>query len=404
MKKHFALRLVILISLGVPAFLHAQSAQLGPRPFYLVDQMQSGELKTRLQACKAMDFKPSDWSIGHRGAAMQFPEHTLESYMAAAAMGAGILECDVTFTSDRTLVCRHAQNDLHTSTNILSTDLAAKCTQPFVPASGGGKASAECRTSDISLAEFKTLNGKMDAADASATTVEEYLDGTAEWRTDLYSGSGTLMTHAEYIDMGKKLGVKFTPELKTPVETMPYEGDYSQEMYAQQLIDEYVAAGVDPSMVFPQSFILEDVLYWFRSAPEFGKQAVYLDDGYKDKHWSPMDASTWEHSMVDLKAMGVNYIAPPMWVLVTLEGTEIVPSVYADEAKKAGLKIITWTAERSGLIRDGGGWYYQSINAVIDNEGDVFELLHVLRQDVGVVGVFSDWPATTTFYANCFGL
>jgi glycerophosphoryl diester phosphodiesterase len=25
----------------------------------------------------------------------------------------------------------------------------------------------------------------------------------------------------------------------------------------------------------------------------------------------------------------------------------------------------------------------------------------VLAQDVGIIGLFSDWPATTTFYANC---
>jgi glycerophosphoryl diester phosphodiesterase len=28
----------------------------------------------------------------------------------------------------------------------------------------------------------------------------------------------------------------------------------------------------------------------------------------------------------------------------------------------------------------------------------------VLARKVGVRGVFSDWPATTTFYANCTGL
>ncbi|MFA9204619.1 MAG: glycerophosphodiester phosphodiesterase family protein, partial [Flavobacteriales bacterium] len=81
---------------------------------------------------------------------LQFPEHTRESYVAAAKMGAGIVECDVAFTKDRELVCRHAQNDLHTTTNILVTDLAAKCTQPFVPAdpATGQAAKAECRTSD----------------------------------------------------------------------------------------------------------------------------------------------------------------------------------------------------------------------------------------------------------------
>jgi len=34
-------------------------------------------------------------------------------------------------------------------------------------------------------------------------------------------------------------------------------------------------------------------------------------------------------------------------------------------------------------------------------EGDKFALLQVLAEDVGVLGVFSDWPATTTFFANC---
>ena len=75
-------------------------------------------------------FRESDFSIGHRGAPLQFPEHTKESYEAAARMGAGILECDVTFTKDRQLVCRHSQCDLHTTTNILAIPaLAAKCTQ-----------------------------------------------------------------------------------------------------------------------------------------------------------------------------------------------------------------------------------------------------------------------------------
>jgi glycerophosphoryl diester phosphodiesterase len=31
-------------------------------------------------------------------------------------------------------------------------------------------------------------------------------------------------------------------------------------------------------------------------------------------------------------------------------------------------------------------------------------VLDVLAQQVGVRGVFSDWPATTTFYASCMGM
>jgi glycerophosphoryl diester phosphodiesterase len=73
-------------------------------------------------------------------------------------------------------------------------------------------------------------------------------------------------------------------------------------------------------------------------------------------------------------------------------------------AKAAGLDIITWTLERSGLLKDHGGWYYQTTNSVINNDGDMLTLLDVLAQDVGIIGIFSDWPATVTYYANCMGL
>ena len=83
---------------------------------------------------------------------------------------------------------------------------------------------------------------------------------------------------------------------------------------------------------------------------------------------------------------------------------EIVPSTYAEAAKAAGLDLITWTLERSGPLASGGGWYYQTIAEATDNDGVTYELLDVLAREVGVRGVFSDWPATTTYYANCVGL
>ncbi len=176
-------------------------------------------------------------------------------------------------------------------------------------------------------------------------------------------------------------------------------------MYAQKMIDDYKAAGIPPADVFPQSFNLDDILYWIKAEPAFGAQAVYLDDSYDTiDGWDPMLPATWDHSMADLKAMGVNYIAPPMWVLVTLKDGRIVPSVYATEAKAAGLKIITWTLERSGPLAGGGGWYYQSIKDATTDDSMALQLLDVLAQDVGVVGVFSDWPATVAFYASCVGL
>jgi glycerophosphoryl diester phosphodiesterase len=185
---------------------------------------------------------------------------------------------------------------------------------------------------------------------------------------------------------------------------MPYEGDYTQEEYAQQMIDEYKAAGVSPRKVFPQSFNLDDVLYWIAYEPWFGRQAVYLDGRYGDPDFDYTDPETWSPNMEELVAQGVNIIAPPMYMLLALKGDKIVPSLYAKKARYAGLDIITWTLERSGFLKDGGGFYYQSVTDVIDKDGDAYVVLDVLARDVGILGIFSDWPATVTYYGNCMRL
>ena len=381
----------------------ADPVQLGPRPAFLIDQMKDSALKSRLQSCATGPFSPTDFSIGHRGAPLQFPEHTAQSYKAGAQMGAGILECDVTFTKDLELVCRHSQNDLHMTTNILNTPLAAQCTAGFTPARNGGDASAECRTSDLTLAEFQTLRGKMDSADETATNLSDYMKGTVRWRTDLYASAGTLMTHAQSIALLRELDVKFMPELKVPMVDMPFNG-FTRQDYAQKLIDEYKAAGVPPNRVWPQSFDLNDVLYWIEAEPAFGRQAVYSMDEYTIDGYSAMDPATWPHQMTELKAMGVNYIAPPLWMLLHNDEGQIVPSTLAIRARAAGLEIFAWTVERSGHLSKGGAWYYQSVDDLIDGDGALYEVIDVLAQDVGVAGIMSDWPATVTYYANCMGL
>jgi len=376
--------------------------QVGPRPYFLVAEMADSPLKARLQSCANGPFRKTDFSIGHRGAAMMFPEHTQESYEAAARMGAGIVECDVTFTKDKELVCRHAQNDLHTTTNILATPLAAKCTQPFTPfdAAKNTPASAECRASDITLAEFKTLRGKMDAFNPKASTAQEFMDGTAKWRTDLYSGptSGTLMSHQESIALFKKLGVKMTPELKSASVAMPFEG-FSQAQYAQKMVDEYKAAGVPASQVFAQSFDKNDVLYWIKNEPAFGKQAVFLDDAEKVADLPGLQ------ELQRYKQEGIQIVAPPIFALLDVKDGKLAVSAYAKNAKQAGLGIIAWSLERSGLLAAGkGGWYYQTVNPVMQRESDMLRAVDVLARDVGVMGIFSDWPATVSYYASCMGL
>jgi glycerophosphoryl diester phosphodiesterase len=406
-----ALLSALLIVTAVPAT--AQEAalprepQVGPRPFYLVDKMKDGPLKQKLSQCTG-PFHKTDFSIGHRGAALMFPEHSRESYIAAARMGAGVIECDVTFTRDRQLVCRHSQCDLHTTTNILAVpDLAAKCSQGFSPAdpATGKKASAKCCTSDITLAEYKRLTAKMDGFDPNAKTPEEFINGTPRWRTDLYANSGTLMTHDESIALIKSLGAKFTPELKSPEVPMPFDGDYTQEKYATQMIAAYKASGIPPEHVFAQSFDLNDILFWVKTEPAFGAQAVYLEERYEKQGLDPNKPETWKPSMPELKASGVRILAPPIWAMLTLNDKgEIVPSEYAKAAKAAGLDLIGWSLERDGPLNKGGAFYHRSVKAAIDRDGDTLTVLDVLAKQVGIRGMFADWPATTTFYASCMGM
>ena len=63
------------------------NVQVGDRPYYLVEDMDEGPLKQKLKSCYEKDQRQSDFVIGHRGAPLQYPEHTKESYLAAIRQG-----------------------------------------------------------------------------------------------------------------------------------------------------------------------------------------------------------------------------------------------------------------------------------------------------------------------------
>jgi glycerophosphoryl diester phosphodiesterase len=404
MHRHAAMLIAAWVSLPASA-ADVVAPRPDPRPVALVAGLDDGPLQRELAACSDDPVRRTSFSIGHRGAPLHYPEHTRESYVAAAAMGAGVIECDVTFTRDKQLVCRHAQDDLHTTTDILLTPLAARCVQPFRPAQFDplgallAAATAECRTSDITLAEFRTLRGKRDGFDPNARTVEEYVWGGKAAFDPLGPSTGTLLSHADSIALFRQLGVQMVPELKQPVVAMPYDG-MSQQQFAQRLIDDYRTAGVPPSAVWPQSFNLPDILYWIEREPEFGRQAVYLEDAENVRQLP--DAAEFKR----LRAQGVRIWAPPLFALLALDDHgAIVPSQSAHDARSAGLELVAWSLERSGTLGAGqNGWYYQTINSALRNDSDLLQVLDVLARQAHVRAVFSDWPATTTFYANCTGL
>ncbi|KAF2219148.1 glycerophosphoryl diester phosphodiesterase [Elsinoe ampelina] len=383
----------------------------GPRPFYIVNNMTDSPLKRKLESCANGPFSISEWSIGHRGGGtLQFPEETEENTLAGARMGSGVLECDVAFTSDLELVCRHSQCDLHTTTDILlRPELAAKCTQPFTPANGTSPASALCCTSDITLAEYGTLCGKVDGSNSSARTPQAYQRGGPTWRTDLYNTCGKVLSLNEHIDLVNSIpGFRnYTPELKTPPAQvpMPFNGNYTQQQYARDMIEAFISKGIDYHRVWPQSFLPDDVFQWIEEYPDtFGRQAVYLDDQGDD----PANLPTAAARLPALRARGLNYLAPPIPYLLTIgnstKNSGLVPSDYARAAKAADLDIISWTFERSGPLQNvnaSADFYFQTFSEAISFDGQNYEVLDVLYKDVGIIGLFTDWSETVGYFANC---
>jgi glycerophosphoryl diester phosphodiesterase len=85
----------------------------------------------------------------------------------------------------------------------------------------------------------------------------------------------------------------------------------------------------------------------------------------------------------------------------------VVPTNYSRAVTAAGLDIIAWTYERSGplaTVKARGEYYFNSVANIMHSDGQYFEVLDVLVQQIGIKAMFSDWSSTVTYYANCFGL
>ena len=92
--------------------------------------------------------------IGHRGASGHRPEHTLESYSLAIAMGADFIEPDLVSTKDGVLIARH-ENEIGSTTDVAEKFPGRKTTKTI-----DGQSIAGWFTEDFTLAEIKTLRAK----------------------------------------------------------------------------------------------------------------------------------------------------------------------------------------------------------------------------------------------------
>jgi len=68
----------------------------------------------------------------------------------------------------------------------------------------------------------------------------------------------------------------------------------------------------------------------------------------------------------------------------------------SDGYQTGGPDIITWIFERSDLR--------QGATKAGCTSSSIRKALNVLARKLGILGIFSDRPATVTYYANCMGL
>ena len=143
--------------------------------------------------------------IAHRGASGYRPEHTLESYRVAIALGADYVEPDLVVTADGVLVARH-ENEIGATTDVAAHPrFAHRRTTRDV----AGRQVTGWFVEDFSLAELKTLRARERLPHLRA-------------HNQIYDGRFEVPTFDEIVDLvlaesrrqGRQIGVY--PEIKQP--------------------------------------------------------------------------------------------------------------------------------------------------------------------------------------------
>ena len=233
-------------------------------------------------------------------------------------------------------------------------------------------------------------------------TAEDYASRMPGVRIDLYSHDcPCVQSHADFVRRVYANGGGFVPEAKM------LDWEFSSEeggrwSFMDRILADY--DGIHPSRVHFQGFDWEDV-YCVANGTAFGANAFALDGDYgRMASYSEGQLRMHLQPLVD---NGVGMVAPTMFALLDVDGHtgNIVPSAYATVARDMGLDIVAWMFERSEVpLSRGGGFYYSKLVGAVRTESDMIKVLDVLYEDVGIKGIFTNWPSVVTFYANCKGI
>jgi len=316
--------------------------------------------------------------IGHRGAAGERPEHTLESYRTAIAGGADFIEPDLVPTKDGVLVARH-ENEIGGTTDVAAhVEFAARRTTRTID----GAAVTGWFTEDFTLAELKTLRARERLPDLRPANT------AWDARFDVPTFAEILaLAKSESVRTGRTIGVY--PETKHP----GYFASIGLPL-ERRLVDQLAAAGyaTRTDAAFIQSFEVGN-LKALRTMT--GLRLIQLiDDGRPADAAATDPAATYDAMMTPAGLAAIaryaDGIGPAKARIIPRDaaGRSLAPTTLVADAHAAGLLVHPYT--------------FRSENAFLPAElrrgddpathGDAAaEYRRFLA--TGIDGLFSDFPA-----------
>jgi glycerophosphoryl diester phosphodiesterase len=287
--------------------------------------------------------------IGHRGASGHRPEHTIESYTLAIAMGADYIEPDLVSTKDGVLVARH-ENEIGGT-----TDVADKFPDRRTTKTIDGESLTGWFTEDFTLAEIRTLRAK------------ERLPFRSHERDGLYPiptfDEVIALADAKSKETGRTIGLY--PETKHP--TYFRSIGLSLEPPLLAALAKYGRQDTSAA-VFIQSFEPENLRLL---RPQTTLRLIQLLD-------APADVSPARLAEIATYADGIG-VNTRLVVPANADGTLREPTTLVTDAHKAGLLVHVWT------LRNEPAFLSPAYG------GDPLKE-HRQFAELGVDGIFTDFP------------
>jgi len=310
--------------------------------------------------------------IAHRGASGYRPEHTLEAYRLAIAMGADFIEPDLVPTRDGVLIARH-ENRLDDTTNIGDLVAAGDLPDRRATKSIDGEEVSGYFSEDYTLAEIKELRARERIPDVRPQNAG-------------FNDRYEVPTFAEVIELARQTGVGIYPETKHPT--------YFRGLgfhIGRTLVATLVQMGfVESERVYIQSFEVANLIELRESIlPECGVAfpLIQLLGAFDDNHGAfsrPFDRTPGQAYPTYSELATPNGLR---WMKETYASgigpwkDPLLPTLIRD-ARAVGLEVHPYTlrSEARFLKTDSAG-------VTLAMEDEIQQLL-----DQGATGFFTDHP------------